>query len=100
MIAVKPSHWSPPGFEPLEARAVREKDTGISRKMISLGPVVARSFKRDPGWITLFGGGGTGGSAGLGVQFAAVANLVYRKAVDAGLGFEVDGKWFRQPFVP
>ena len=96
----KPSHWAPPGFEPLETRTIREKDTDISSKMVSLGAVVAGSFKREPGWVTLFGGGGTGGSGGLGIQFAAVANLIYRRARDAGLGYEVDGKWFRQPFTP
>lgn len=96
----KPSHWSPPGFEPLEMRRLREKDTDISSKMVTLCSVVAGDFKREPGWITVFGGGGTGGSGGLGVQFAAVANLVYRRAREAGLGFEIDGKWFRQPYTP
>lgn len=97
---LKPSHWGPPGFEPAETRMARERDTDTGHKMVSLGRVVAGEFKRQPGWITLFGGGGTGGSAGLGVQFAAVANLVYRRALEAGLGFEVDGRWFRQPYVP
>jgi len=96
----KPSHWAPPGFEPLETRNIREKDTDISSKMVSLGAVIVGACKREPGWITLFGGGGTGGSGGLGIQFAAVANLIYRRALDAGLGYEVDGKWFRQPFTP
>lgn len=97
---VRPSHWGPPGFEPAETRLSREKDTDIGHKMVSLGSVVAGEFRRQPDWVTLFGGGGTGGSAGLGVQFAAVANLVYRRALDAGRGFEVDGRWFRQPYVP
>jgi len=97
---VKPSHWAPPGFEPLEVQKTQERDTEIDAKIISLGSVIAKGFSREQGWITLFGGGGTGGSAGLGVQFAAVANLVYQRAREAGLGFEVDGKWFRQPFTP
>jgi ornithine cyclodeaminase/alanine dehydrogenase-like protein (mu-crystallin family) len=96
----KPSHWSPQGFEPAEMRQLREKDTDISSKMVTLGSVVAGSLKREPGWITVFGGGGTGGSGGLGVQFAAVANLVYQRAREEGLGFEIDGKWFRQPYTP
>ncbi|MCL5959078.1 MAG: hypothetical protein M1358_07105 [Chloroflexi bacterium] len=99
-MPIKPSHWAPAGFEPLEVRKLREKDTDISAKMMTLGSVIANGFQREPGWITVFGGGGTGGSAGLGVQFAAVANLVYQRAKEVGLGHEIDGKWFRQPYRP
>ena len=42
---------------------------------------------------TLFLQGGAGG-AGLGIQFAAVGNLVYEEARKRGLGHEVPSDWF------
>ncbi|MBI2954780.1 MAG: ornithine cyclodeaminase family protein [Chloroflexi bacterium] len=95
-----PTHWAPAGFEPAEMRISAGKGVDTSDRMIMLGSVIAGGFKREPGWVTLFGGSEAGGSAGLGIQFAAVANVVYRRAREAGLGFEVDGKWLRQGFRP
>ena len=37
---------------------------------------------------------------GLGLQFAAVAGLVYRKAVEAGIGHELPTDWFTEDVHP
>ncbi|MCL6637477.1 MAG: hypothetical protein K6T26_05975, partial [Alicyclobacillus sp.] len=87
---VKPTHWGPPGFEPLEVQKSRSKDVDIQDKMVTLGEVVTGAWQRDPAWITVFGGGGTGGSGGLGVQFAAVAHLIWQKAQEHHLGYEIN----------
>jgi alanine dehydrogenase len=50
--------------------------------------------------ITFFGGGGTTGSNGLGIQFAAVAARIYELAKAKGLGREVPLDWFTQDVHP
>jgi len=97
---VRPSHHAPPGFEPREMRMAQERKVRVEHKLVELGEVLSQGFHREPGWVTLFAGGGSGGSSGLGVQFAAVTDLVYRRAREAGLGTEVDPEFFRQEFKP
>ena len=61
-----------------------------------LGEVVIGSAgRRSEDEITRFTGGG-----GLGIQFAAVAELVFRKASAAGLGRELPTEWFTQEEKP
>jgi len=50
--------------------------------------------------ITFFGGGGTTGSNGLGIQFAAVAARIYELAKTKGLGHELPLDWFTQSVHP
>ena len=72
-----------------------------AEKVATLGEVITgRAGRRADDDITLFGGGGMGGSAGLGVQFAAVASRVYRRAKDAGLGVEMPHDWFLETMKP
>jgi ornithine cyclodeaminase/alanine dehydrogenase-like protein (mu-crystallin family) len=62
--------------------------------------VVGRAGRRGRDEITLFAGGGAGGSGGLGIQFAAVANAVYVAAREDGLGRELPTDWFTQEEKP
>jgi alanine dehydrogenase len=62
--------------------------------------VTGRAGRISDEQVTLFGGGGMGGSAGLGVQFAAAAAVTYRKAKQAGLGVELPGDWFLEDMKP
>ncbi|HWJ32874.1 MAG TPA: hypothetical protein VNR59_11085 [Gaiellaceae bacterium] len=50
--------------------------------------------------LTLFTGGGTGASSGLGIQFAAVANAVYAAAREAGVGRDLPTEWITQAEKP
>ena len=50
--------------------------------------------------ITLFGGSGTGPSSGLGIQFAAVGSIIYKKACEKGLGHEIPSDWFLEDVHP
>jgi ornithine cyclodeaminase/alanine dehydrogenase-like protein (mu-crystallin family) len=86
------------GDGPREAGDPSEVDVG---KLATLGDVVAgRVGRRSPEEITLFAGGGTGGSSGLGTQFAAVAHTVYEAARAAGVGRELPTEWFTQEEKP
>ena len=64
---------------------------------VMLGKAPTRSNDRQ---ITFFGGGGTTGSNGLGIQFAAVAARIYELAKTKGLGREVPLDWFTQDVHP
>jgi ornithine cyclodeaminase/alanine dehydrogenase-like protein (mu-crystallin family) len=87
-----------PGHAPLGAR--RDPTAG-DVDVVELGEVVAgRAGRTSDGQITLFTGGGTGASSGLGIQFAAVAHAVYRAAAAAGLGRELPTEWFTQKEKP
>lgn len=97
---LRPSHLGPKGFVPLEAERGIEQRVDASAKMVSLGAVLSGAVRRRPEWVTLFGGGGTGGSGGLGIQFAAVARVAYEKAVAHGVGTEVPGEYFRERYTP
>jgi alanine dehydrogenase len=90
-------HYAP-GEAPREARDHKDL-RGV--EIVELGDVVAgRSGRRTPGEITLFTGGGTGASSGLGIQFAAVADVVYRAARTRGVGRELPTEWFTQKEKP
>ena len=90
-------HYAP-GHAPHEVRDDKRLDDA---KVIELGEVVAgRAGRRSPRAITLFAGGGTGASSGLGIQFAAVASAVYQAALERGLGRELPTEWFVQEEKP
>lgn len=70
-------------------------------KLAELGEViVGRRGRSDSAQITLFGGGGIGGSSGLGIQFAAVGWKVYEAAKAKGLGREIPSEWFLESVHP
>lgn len=56
--------------------------------------------RTDADQITLFGGSGTGPSSGLGIQFAAVGSIIYKKACEKGLGHEIPSDWFLEDVHP
>jgi len=90
-------HYAP-GHAPLEA--LGHKSAAVE-EVVELGEVVAgRAGRRSPDEITLFTGGSTGASSGLGVQFAAVAAVVHLAARANGLGRELPTEWFTQKEKP
>jgi len=91
------SHHAP-GHAPREV----ERDARFVREdVVELGEVVTgRAGRRSDDDVTLFTGGGTGASSGLGIQFAAVADAVHRAARAAGLGRELPTEWFTQEEKP
>ena len=89
-------HYAP-GHAPKEV----SRDAKAEVETVELGEVVAgRAGRTDAAQITLFTGGGTGASSGLGIQFAAVGNAVYRAARERGLGRELPTEWFLQKEKP
>jgi alanine dehydrogenase len=89
------------GVAPVEVTEQRRLDDERAAKVVELGDVVTGSVGRgSPHQITLFTGGGTGASSGLGIQFAAVAYLVYEAARAEGLGRELETDWFTQVDKP
>ena len=93
-------HYAP-GHAPVEVAERKQPDERLSAKMVELGDIVTGSSGRtSDDQITLFTGGGTGASSGLGVQFTAVAHAVYTAAVAAGLGHELPTEWFTEDRKP
>jgi ornithine cyclodeaminase/alanine dehydrogenase-like protein (mu-crystallin family) len=90
-----------PGHAPRAAAQRKRLDHRPPMSVAELGEVVTGAAGRtSPDQITLFTGGGTGASSGLGIQFAAVANAVYRRALDEGLGRDLPTEWFTQKEKP
>lgn len=86
-----------PDDPPAEVRDEREVPARIHQRMIELGDIVAgRGGRRSGEDITLFTGSHTGASAGLGIQFTAVAAAVYRTALDNGRGRDLPTEWFTE----
>lgn len=91
---IEPTFHFADGHRPVEARGGAEPDAA---RTATLADVVAgRAGRASDGQITLF----TGGSAGLGTQFAAVAHAVYTAARDAGIGRDLPTEWFTQAEKP
>jgi ornithine cyclodeaminase/alanine dehydrogenase-like protein (mu-crystallin family) len=95
---------APPTFHYAAGRAPREAGEPpalAAAKTATLAEVVAgRAGRTSPEEITLFAGGGSGGSSGLGTQFAAVAHAAYSAAAAAGIGRELPTEWFTQEEKP
>ena len=91
----------PPGSAPIEAAEVKHLAPALERKVVELGEVVrGRAGRRAPEDVTLFTGGGLGASSGLGIQFAAVADTVYRAAREMRLGREIPTEWLTETAKP
>jgi ornithine cyclodeaminase/alanine dehydrogenase-like protein (mu-crystallin family) len=85
-----------PTFHFAPGRAPTEAATRALNGAVELGEVITGAAgRRSEDEITLFAGGG-----GLGIQFAAVAEHVYRAASAAGLGRELPDEWFTQEEKP
>ena len=90
-----------PGHAPVEAAERKQPDARIRAKMAELGDIViGKAGRTSPDDLTLFTGGGTGASSGLGIQFTAVASAVYQAVRDAGGGHEVPTEWFTEVYRP
>jgi alanine dehydrogenase len=90
-----------PGHAPRAAAERKRLDRISPTRIVELGEVVTRATgRRSDDDITLFTGGGTGASSGLGIQFAAVAHVVYEAARAAGRGRELPTEWFTQKEKP
>lgn len=92
-------HYAP-GHAPREAAGRKHLPPHLRARMVELGEVVTGTGRTGPEQITLFTGGGTGASSGLGIQFTAVAHAVYLAVRAAGAGREVPTEWFTQEYRP
>ncbi len=93
-------HYAP-GHVPWAAEERQRLDARVAASLVELGDVVTGAAgRRTAEELTLFTGGGTGASSGLGIQFAAVANTVYRRALEEGLGRDLPTDWFTQKEKP
>lgn len=94
-------HYAP-GHAPQAAAERRRPGAIANARVVELGDVLAGASpgRRSDDEITLFTGGGTGASSGLGIQFAAVAQLVFESARAAGIGRELPTEWFTQEEKP
>lgn len=93
-------HYAP-GHAPRAAAERKRLDQRSPATVVELGEVLmGAAGRRSPAEITLFTGGGTGASSGLGIQFAAVAHVVHRHAVEQGLGRDLPTEWFTQKEKP
>ncbi|MDB5776055.1 MAG: hypothetical protein JWP38_2188 [Herbaspirillum sp.] len=96
------THWTVPGHQPAETRKVAEPSPEMDAKMQELGAILTgqSAGRTSPEQITMFGGSGSGGSSGLGIQFAAVGSLILDKARELGIGREVPTDWFLEDVHP
>lgn len=100
----EPTFWVMGDRLPHEVSRWRSLERGDldARKVVALGDVIigrhpGRTSERE---ITLFTGGGGGGSAGLGTQFVAIGAIIYRRARERGLGRDLPTEWFLQDERP
>jgi alanine dehydrogenase len=96
------THWTVPGHQPTETRQIAEPSAAMAVKTQELGSILIgkSSGRASPEQITLFGGSGSGGSSGLGIQFAAVGHLILQKALELGVGHVVPTDWFCEDVHP
>ena len=93
-------HYAP-GHAPLAAAERKRLDRRAPSTVVELGEVLTGAAgRRSRDDVTLFTGGGTGASSGLGIQFAAVAHVAYHRARTAGIGRELPTEWFTQEEKP
>lgn len=98
----EPTFWVMGNALPQEVSRRKTFGADDLRRVFELGEIVAGKVpgRTAADQITLFGGGGMGGSAGLGTQFAAVGAVVYQKAREAGVGREIPTEWFLETVHP
>ncbi len=96
------THWPMPGFQPAEAKKVAALRPEETAKIQELGAIMtgASPGRASSEQITMFGGSGSGGSSGLGIQFAAAGYFIYEKARQSGIGREIPTDWFLEDVHP
>jgi alanine dehydrogenase len=96
------SHWSVPGFQPGEAKKTVNLTPDLEAKIQELGAIIVgkSAGRTSEEQITMFGGSGSGGSSGLGIQFAAAGYAIYNKALQKGIGKEIPTDWFLEDVHP
>jgi len=87
---------------PGNLKKLKKYNKGYENKIVELGKVIANQERGriDDNEITLFGGGGTGPSSGLGIQFAAVGWVAYQEAKKKGLGQKIPTEWLLEKHHP
>lgn len=98
----KSTHWTVPGHEPAETRKIAGASAELEGKTQELGAILAGKApgRTSPDQITMFGGSGSGGSSGLGIQFAAVGHVILQKALERGIGRVIPTDWFLEDVHP
>lgn len=96
------THWTVPGHSPTETRQIAEPSAALAAKTQELGAILTGKSpgRTSPEQITMFGGSGSGGSSGLGIQFAACGHLILQKALETGAGHVVPTDWFLEDVHP
>lgn len=90
-----------PGHAPQEVAGRKQLPEHLRARTVELSAVVTGEAGRsDPAQVTLFTGGGTGASSGLGIQFTAVAHAVHAAVTAAGRGHEIPTEWLTQRHKP
>jgi ornithine cyclodeaminase/alanine dehydrogenase-like protein (mu-crystallin family) len=95
-------HYAPPGAAPSDVELAETFDPRWQGKLRELGKIVAgrQAGRECADQLTLFGGSGSGPSSGLGIQFAAVGAVIYQRARERGLGYEVPSELFLEDVHP
>jgi len=100
----EPSFWVMGDKLPYEVGSKKSIAAGDidSKKVRQLGDIISQKVegRTHRKQITLFTGGRSGGSGGLGTQFVAVGSTIYRRARELGVGKEIPTDWFLQDFRP
>lgn len=96
------THWTVPGHAPAETRKIASSSPELTAKTQDLGSILVGKApgRTSPDQITLFGGSGSGGSSGLGIQFAAVGHVILNKAREQEVGRELPSDWFLEDVHP
>jgi alanine dehydrogenase len=98
----KSTHWAVPGHAPAETRRIADPGPQLESRTQELGDILVG---KSPGrtsekQITMFGGSGSGGSSGLGIQFAAVGHVILEKARTRRIGRVIPSDWFLEDVHP
>jgi len=96
------THWMMPGHVPAETKMIASASPELDAKIRELGPLMVGQVdgRTSDQQITLFGGSGSGGSSGLGIQFAAVGYAIWQAALERKIGREIPTDWFLEDVHP
>ena len=95
------SYWHPETFKPAEVDQFARWQRAWDPKLRLLGKVLvgAQRARVSPDDITLFGGSGTGPSAGVAIQWSP-AIVALERARERGMGVEIPSELFLEAFHP
>jgi ornithine cyclodeaminase/alanine dehydrogenase-like protein (mu-crystallin family) len=91
-----------PGHIPAETKMIADATPELDAKIRELGPMMVGQVdgRISDEQITVFGGSGSGGSSGLGIQFAAVGYVILKAALERKIGREIPTDWFLEDVHP